>query len=185
MRIPGMNDNFKKKAWISFGVIFLSIAIASGTLYYFSNDLTAQTSKVVTDKALATEQQNAVGNLALLKAAEPQAKVYSAAIKQLLPDQYGVVGFGPWLDKVAQKYSVTDKFLFQGTPVQPTASSPGTYGFTLDVQGSPNNIELFLKDIESQSVGFLLNIVSFDLTNNQSSDNTGGHFSAQGVVFFR
>jgi hypothetical protein len=179
-----MNDNFKKKTWVSLGIIVGSIIIASLAFYYFSNDLSLQVNKIIADRQAVSGQNYDLNSLALLKSDEPEAEVYTAQMNQLLPDQYGIVNFNSWLTKTASTYGVMVSSAFSGSgnpTTQPTLSSAGTIGFSLSVQGPVGSIAPFLKYIESDSTGFLLTLTSFDYTNDLGEEKV----NAQGILFFR
>jgi hypothetical protein len=176
-----MNNKFKKSAWISFGIIFVSIVIASGVFYYFSADLKLQADKVTRDRGILSDQNSALSNFAELKKDSTQAEVYAAAMNRLLPDQNGLVGFGGWLDQIAKKYQVTDTFSFEGGTNPAAGANPGTVNFSLESEGTISNIGQFVKDIESQSTGYLFSLNTFDLDNN----NGAAKLTAQGTLFFQ
>jgi hypothetical protein len=116
-----------------------------------------------------------------LETTAPEAALYEAAMEKLLPDQYGLVDFGPWLTKLGNQYGVTASFSFQGNPSAPPAGTLGSAPFSLTAQGdSIQSLTNFLKDIESQAPGYLLSISSFDLSNSANPSLT-----AQGTLFFR
>jgi len=177
-----IKENFKKKLWISFGIILGAIIIASVALYILSGDLDVQAKAIVADRAQIETQDEALSNLANLKASAPQAATYQAAINQLLPGQYGLVDFGQWLTARGQLYGVSATFSFQGNPPAPAPGDLGTAPFSLTAQGpSIASLDDFLKDIETEAPGFLLSINSFTVTNNGSSPS----LTAQGVLFFQ
>jgi hypothetical protein len=176
-----MKENFKRKLWIGFGIVFGSIVIASVALYFLSGDLNAQAAAIFAQKTSDQSQTQAVANLATLKSTAPAAARYEAAMERLLPDQFGLVGFGQWLDQVGSQYGVTATFSFQGNPSTPAPGTLGSAPFSLTAQGSSiQGLTAFLENIESQAPGFLLSISSFDLTGGANPSLT-----AQGVLFFR
>lgn len=179
-----MKDNFARKAWISLLIILGSIIVASVVLYYFSNDIAFQASKIASERKAVNGQNSALGSLASLKSDAPKADAYAVAINQLLPDQYGIVNFSSWLDAIAKKYNVTVTLSLSGSGVpsaQPTPSSPGTVDFSFTASGSTGNVTQFLKDAEMESSGFLFNLGSFDYTTEASSEKV----NAQGTLFFK
>jgi hypothetical protein len=176
-----MNTNFKKKAWISFAIIFVSIIAATGAIYYFSGDLAFQSGTVISDSQTVADQNNALSNFALLKGEASAAESYEAAISQLLPDQYGVITFSTWLASIAKKYGSTISSNMTGAAVAPVGSQPGTIAFSFTLQGPNGSAAAFLKDIEKQEAGFLFEINTFNFTNT----NSGEELDAQGTLFFR
>ena len=166
------------------GIVLGSIIIASGALYYFSGDLTAQASKIIAEKQSVSQQNDELSNLALLKKNQRLANAYGVAINQLLPDQYGIVNFQPWLTTIAKKYNVTVTSAFQGdgTPTSaPTPSAPGTILFSISIQGPIGSTVNFLHDIELNESGYLFTLSTFDYT----SDSSGEKINAQGTLFFK
>lgn len=156
--------------------------IASVALYILSGDLDVQAKAIVADRAEIAQQDEALSDLASLKAAAPQAATYEAAINQLLPGQYGLVDFGKWLTARGQLYGVSASFSFQGNPPAPAPGVLGTAPFSLTAQGpSITSLTDFLEDIETKAPGFLLSFNSFTVTNNGSSPS----LTAQGVLFFQ
>jgi hypothetical protein len=176
-----MKMNFKQKIWLDAGLILGSIAVAAVAVYFLSNDLNVQANKVISNKESLSGQNNSVEELALLKSQLPQAASYTAAMENLLPDQYGLINFGPWLNAIAARYNVVATYAFLNNPTLASVSAPGTMGFSLSVQGPQGSVDKFLKDIESQSAGFLLTLSSFDFTAN----STGESLNAQGILFFQ
>jgi hypothetical protein len=179
-----MKDNFKKKTWISLGIILGSIIIASAAFYYFSGDLATQANKITLERQSVSGENNALDSLALLKGDESKAEVYTAQMNQLLPDQYGIVNFNSWLVKTGASYgvSVSSAFVGSGNPsAQATAATPGTINFSLSVQGPAGSTTKFIAYLESGSTGYLLTLTSFDYT----SDTSGEKVNAQGILFFR
>ena len=176
-----MKRSFKAQLWISFGVIFVAIVLATVGMYFFSNDLTAQADKIVADRTLIAQQTAVLGVLAELKHDAPRAAQYAVAMGTLLPKHDDLIGFSGWLNSIAQAHKVSSSFSFRGDNVSASPSSPGTDGFTISVQGSAENLVAFLKDLETQAPGFLLVVDSFDL----SSTGTDYRTVLQGRLFSR
>jgi hypothetical protein len=177
-----MNAAFNRQLWISLGIIFGSIIVASITIYIFSGNITSAANKIILQRTLVEQQTDALANLAKLKADAPQAERYQVAINQLLPKQYGLVGFREWLDQRSRVHSVSANFSFQGDPTLAGDTTPGSAGFTLSVQASSiSTLVSFLKDLESQAPGFLLALNTFDLTNDGSNVGLNG----RGALFFQ
>ena len=176
-----MKVNFKKQLWISFGIIFGAIAVASIALYFLSSDLDAQAAKIISDKTLVAQRAAIVGVLASLKSNAVQATQYADAMNKLLPSHDELIGFPQWIASVSQAHNVSVSVVFRGDNTTATNSTPGSDGFSLSATGAAADIVAFLNDLEARSPGFLLAIDSFDLTNNASSYQ----LSVQGRVFSR
>lgn len=176
-----MKDKFTKQLWISFGIIFGSIIAAAAGLYVLSGSLDTSVAKIVRTRTLLATQAAAVGSLAELKKDAPVAQQYQNAINQLLPDQYGLIGFNSWISGIASNHSVSATVSFQGNPVIPSAGTPGTAAFSMTVTGPISNVTAFIQDIETQEPAYLLSLSSFDLTD----DGTTATFTGQGNLYFQ
>jgi hypothetical protein len=176
-----MKDKFKKQLLISFGLILGSGIAAAIGLNFLSGNLHASAEKIIQERAGLSAETMALGSLADLKRDAPLAAQYQAAINKLLPDQYHLIGFGQWLNGIAQHHSVSANVSFQGTPTPPSAGAAGTAIFSISTTGSASDVIAFLKDIETQEPAFLLSINSFDLT----SDGTTVNVTGQGTLYFQ
>ena len=176
-----MKSNFKQSLWVSFGVIFGTILVASAALYFLSTDLAAQAEKIITDKALIAEQTGALDILASLKSDAMQAAPYAAAMGKLLPPHDELIGFPQWLTALGQAHNVSVSAAFQGNNVPVTDSAPGNDSFSMNASGASADLITFLRDLETRVPGFLLAIDTFDL------GNTGPSYqlSAPGRLFSR
>lgn len=171
----------KKRLWVSFGIIFGTIIVASAAVYYYAGEVHDEAGKIVVDRTLIAQQEAALSNLAALKQDAPKAAQYEAAINQLVPDQYTLITFSKWLTTIAQKYNVTAGSSFGGNPSNPGAGTPGVESFSLQAQGNQNDMVKFLQDIETESAGFLLSIDGFDFT----TDGANSRITANGRLFFQ
>lgn len=176
-----MKNNLKKQLWISFSLVLATLIIASVALYYIAGDIAVKADKIVSDRTLIDQQTGAIAVLTNLKAQEPQAMSYEAAMENLLPTQDGLIGFGDWLNGIAATNQVSANFSFQENATLATANTPGDTGVSLSVSGPISNIENFLEDVESSSPGFLVSIDSFDL----SQSNGSYQLTAQGDTYSR
>jgi hypothetical protein len=173
--------NFKRQLIISFCIIVASVVAATVALYFVSGDIAAQVDKIQADRALIDQDTGALDVVSDLKEQLPQAVAYQNAIDQLLPTQDGLIGLGDWLNTIASAHQVTATVSFTGNLVPPTLAVPGESAFSLTVDGPLDDVVAFLSDIETKSSGFLLQISSFDVV-----DNNGSYqLTAQGNVFFR
>ena len=176
-----MATTLKRHLIISFSVIIVSVIIATCVLYILSDNIAAQVTKVQADRALVSEQTDALDVLSDLTEQAPQAAAYQSAIDQLLPDQDGLLTFQEWLANIASSHQVSANATFAGNPSLANGSQAGQSNFSLEVDGSVDNIIAFLDDIEAKSPGFLVQLSSFNLV----TSNGSYKFTAPGVVFFR
>lgn len=176
-----VKDRFIKKLWISFGVIVASIIIAVGVMYYFSGSLSKQAEAIVADRTAVQEQTSAVADLANLELGAAQAAQYQAAMTQLLPSQYELVGFAQWFAHEGAAYNVTANASLQGAPIQPQGGTPGTASFTFSVDGPLSAVTAFMNFATTKSSGFLLSFNSFTI----STDAAGYNVTGQGTLFFQ
>jgi Tfp pilus assembly protein PilO len=172
---------FARQLWISFGIIAGSVAIAAGTLAFFSRDISAQADAIVSDRATVRSKTDALANLAQLESEAPQAAQYQSAIVQLLPDQSGLVTFTQWIAQLGTNYDVTANAVFGGSVVPSAGTTPGTAQFSFNIEGSPENIAAFLNGMDAKSTGFLVTLTSFAVTGDGSNETMTG----QGTLFFR
>jgi hypothetical protein len=174
-------ERFARQLWISLGIIVGSIALAAGLLAFFSGDISAQADAIVGDRVTVQNKTDALANLAQLESEAPQAARYQSAMNQLSPDQYGLVTFTQWIAQLGAKYDVTTNAAFQGSVVPSAGTTPGTAQFSFSVEGSPENIAAFLDGMNAKSTGFLVTLISFNVTGSGSNENMTG----QGILFFR
>jgi hypothetical protein len=173
--------NLSRRLWISLGVIGASIAIAVFAIVYFAGDITLKGNAVVAARANVDDQIQDVANLANLEQDAKKAQGYEAAIEALLPDQYGLVNFGPWFTSTGEQYGVTANATLQGTATPSQGPVPGNIAFTFTAQGAPSSIEAFLDAVSEKAPGFVVAITTFDVT----GDGSGYQVSGDGTVFSR
>ncbi len=176
-----MHDSFKVRFWIGTVVIVCSIVAAFVAFSYFSGAISAEADQIVMAKTKAGNDASSLSSLASLEAAAPQAAQYDAAIKQLIPDQSGLLTFSVWMAQVASRFQVNSTVSYQGTPVPPSGNMPGNAGFTLSAQGPEGSMIPFLDYLATQAPGFIVSFTSVDFTN----DHTQETVTAQGVTYFR
>lgn len=176
-----MKDNFKRHLWINIGIIFGSMLIAMAALYFLSNDLSSKADKITSDWVVVGTQTVALSNLASLKHYAPIAAGYEVAMDKLLPDQYTLLSFGPWLNDLGAKYGVTTHFSLGSSITPSTATTAGSANFSAQAAGSSASLTSFMKELELEAPGFLLQISSFDFTDNGSSSQV----TVQGELFFQ
>ena len=177
-----MAPHLHRQLWISFSIIVAGVLVAAIAFYFLTGDIAAATARIAADRALIYKQTGALGIVAQLKQEAPRAAAYQAAMDKLLPAQDGLIGFNQWLSGIAAQHQVTASASFQSNTTPPSGATPGQTGFSLSASGGINNLIAFLADTESSKPpGFLLQVTSFDLT------NQGGNYqlTGQGNLFFR
>lgn len=173
--------NFKKSLFVSIGIILAAIIAASGALYFFSNDLSGKTDKILSDKTMITERSAAVASLAQLKHDAPIAAAYTDAVNKLLPTHDDLIGFPNWIDGLAQAHNVGITVAFTGSNVPANGNLPGTDSFSLTATGALADLAAFLEDIELHAQNFIATIDTFNVVSSGSSYS----LSLQGKVFSR
>ncbi len=179
-----MNTQFNRRLWVSVAIIFGSIIVASGVLFYMAGDIFTNVANITAARNLILQQTDAVATVAELDQNAAGAAPYQAAMDQLLPTQDGLIGFSGWMQKIgdADQVAVTTTFNPNSIPGDALVDSQdvSALGFSVQVQGSLAAIAAFMKDIQSQP-GFFVRIDSFDVAGNGASDA----LVARGDVFFR
>ncbi len=181
-----MATDIRRQWWISIGVIAGSIAAAAITLYFLSGSIAAIADKIVADRSLINQQTGALAALAQLREQASQAAVDQAAMNALLPGQDALIGFAPWISKIASADGVSAQATFGSDVGNGSVSAPGAFGaknmpFSLAASGPISNMVSFLDDIEVRQPGFLIQLTSFDLTYQSGAYQLNG----QGQVFYR
>ncbi len=176
-----MHDGFKVRFWIGAGVIVSSIVAALVAFSYFSGAISAEADQIVMAKTKAGNDASSLASLASLETAAPQAAQYDVAIKQLIPDQSGLLGFSAWMGQAAARFQVNATVSYQGNPTLPSGDTPGNTGFTLTAQGSGGSMVPFLDYIAAKAPGFIISFTSVDFTNDRNQETV----TAQGIAYFR
>jgi len=176
-----MHLNLRRQLWTSLSIIVGSIIAVTIGLNILSGDITILAGKISSDRSLIDQQTGILAILASLKAQEPQAAVYQSAMDGLLPTQDGLIDFTSWIADAAKADGVSAQVAFQGAVTPGTGVTPGNAGFSFTVTGPLNAISAFLSDIETKKTGFIIQINSYDL----SDQNEGYQLTGQGSTFFR
>ena len=176
-----MTLNFKRQVWIYIGIIGASILVFLGVIFFLENKIEQSVATITKDENAMAEQNAAVSIFANLKLSVTDARRYEAAMNKLLVTQDNLISFPSQVDDLGRTTGVATKFSFSGDPVPGTATTTGSYGFTLGVTGPPDSIVNFLKNLEITSPVLLSRIESFDLVQNDPNDT----LSANGTLFFK
>ncbi len=175
------HDGYNGRLWLGVAILFVSVVAAVIAFFYFSGAIGAQADQIAIAKLKASNDANALANLASLEGAAPQAAQYDAAIHQLIPDQSGLIAFNTWMGQVASQYQVNASVAFTGDPTPSVGSTPGSVTFNMTAQGPAGSIIPFLDYLTTRAPGFIVSFTSIDFTNTQTQES----FTAQGVTYFR
>ena len=176
-----MFDDFRREVLVGIIVITGSIFIFGAGFYFFSKSLRADAQYIAEDRLLIAESSAILASFAELKRDASLAVRYEKAMERLLVPKDHLIDFPRWLEGLARVRQVGLNFSFSGSEVGPQEDYPGYINFSLDVTGNFDAIAAFLKDAESQSVRFLLNLDTFDVTRGGS----GYRVFSRGRVFFK
>ncbi len=166
---------------MSFSIIFGSVVIATVALYYVTGMVAASAAKISADRTTIQKQSGNLAILANLKAQEPQAETYQAAMNQLMPTEDNLIVFSQWVNTIAANHQVVATVSLQGTTGEPAGSTPGISAFSIDASGAQSDLLAFLQDMELKTPGFFVQLTSFDLIDNNPTYELKG----QGQLFFR
>lgn len=152
-----------------------------GIIGWLALDIEAQAGRIAEDRILLRDRTASVAALAELKMRAPQALAYEQKLNAFLPAQEQLLDFPRTLDNLARVRQVALNFAFQGGQTAPQGDTPGSVGFSLDITGTFEDIQGFLKDVELEPPRFLAAFDSFDVM--RSGEDY--RFLGQGRVFFK
>jgi hypothetical protein len=174
-----MEIDLRRQLVISLSIIVGSAIVAFIALYYMMGNISATADTIVKDKALGDQQTGALAIVAALAQEAPQAATYKAAMDKLIGGQDTLIGFNQWITNIANSHQVTATVGFGASDA--TQVGLAQMHFSLSASGGLNNVVAFLNDIEMKSSGFLIQLTSFTMTNN----NGNYQVNSQGVVFYK
>jgi len=176
-----MHDHFQRSVIIGLAIIVGALLVFTAAFYFVSQDLSYQADKITEARGYISERTRALESLASLKEDLAQADVYKQAMDRILVTQDQLIDFPRWLDSLARGRQVALSFSFAGDPVPSQGKAPGYVNFTFSVEGSFDELVAFMKDVEFQAPGFLVDLESVNL------DMVGSDYkiSSGGKVFFR
>ena len=154
-----MFPNFKRQVIVSAAIIGGSLVVFGIAFWQLDVTLSSQTAEIIRSRDLITGRTAAVVVLSELKNIAPQVTPYERAMNVLLPVPEQLLDFPRYLDGLAKLHNVTMSFSFQES--RPSEeNSPGFTVFTLNAGGDERSVLSFLREIESPTARFLVNIGS-------------------------
>jgi hypothetical protein len=131
--------------------------------------------------ATIAEQTQALEVFTDLKRDAPLAEEYQEKLAVLLPKKEELLGITRAIDAIARTRNVTFKFSFSGGESPGSSGVAGNISFSIEAEGSYENVRDFLTDLESKSTRF---VMMFD--NITFKTISGGYrVNVQGKTFFR
>jgi Tfp pilus assembly protein PilO len=176
-----MDNRFKREIWLGVGIILGSIIIFLVSSTLFSDRMAASSQKISSTRMEIAKRTDLIVNLANIKNTSAEAEIYQQKMNSLLPSQEQLLNFPQALGALATAHGVTFSFSFRGTLTLPTALTPGVAGFSMDTNGTLDQLKIFLNDIEAKASRFMLSVDTFDL----SQTATAYSMSIQGRSFFQ
>ena len=176
-----MEKTFKKDLLTGLAVIFGSLLLASGALYWLSGDIGERTSRIIDKRGLINQQSGLADTIAILKTGKTEADKYSLVLNRLVPGKDDLFTFSKWIDNFSKNYGIGINFAFAGGETEPTSESLGFAPFTLSLSGPLDRIESFLRDLESRADSFLVGFDSYSVRANDDSYNV----SVAGKVYYK
>ncbi|MEK7181267.1 MAG: hypothetical protein AAB738_02970 [Patescibacteria group bacterium] len=177
-----MSGDFKHQLWITLGVFLGVILLFGGGLLALEAKVSSRVGEITNQRGLIQQASTLTETLANLKNEKQVAGGYSKSLEQLVTNRDDlVVGFSRWLESEAKLYSVGASFNFEGSEVSPTADSFGYARLSLKLSGPLTSVASFLKHLERESMRFLMNFESFNISQNQNDYSV----SVAGLVYFK
>ena len=171
-----------KSLKISLAIIIGSFLVFAGAFYWASKEIETIALNIVEEKALISQSSNLAEALAVLKRDSSEADAYKKSIDLLVPSKDQLfVDLLNWLKTQGKAYGVNASFDFQGNEVEPSDNSLGRVGFAMRIDGKLEDIVRFFKNLEIQSIRFLMSFDNFSI----SRDGGIYRMSTGGYVFFR
>ena len=177
-----MDKSFKLNVWIGVGIIAGGILLFFLLGAYLSGRIEGKSDAIAADRLVIAKRAELFANLAELKNRSAEVAKYRQKIDALLPSKDQLFSFPQTLNGLAIIHKISLNFSFKGAPIPPKTDFPGTANFSMDMNGSLENIALFLDDVEINATRFLIGVDSFDLVN---ISGTEYRLSAQARVFFK
>ena len=158
-----MEKTFKKDILIGLAVIFGSLLLATGALFWLSRDINDRVGKIIDKRGLITQQTGLADTIATLKTGKAEADRYLSALGSLVPQKDDLFTFPKWVDGFSKNYGIGMNFAFSGGETEPSEDTLGFAPFTLTLSGPLNRIQVFLTDLESRANQFLVGIDSYSV----------------------
>lgn len=173
-------NSFQKQMGMAILIAFSAIALVIVLTQFVGSHLKGSADKILQQKIDLAFRIQATDQLTSLKADSDKARPFFATLNGILPLKDDLINFGQSLIQLGKNNKIDLGFTFGGE-ILPKGGLPGSISFSINGNGSYENFQKFLKDIESSSYFVKLN--STDLVR-QAGANT---FSiiAEGQVFYQ
>jgi hypothetical protein len=175
-----MQAEFKKKLWVSVGVIVLSFALFAAATWQLTGNISGRVANIAKKRMTLQEQVNLIQTLAQFKSVDAQATDYESKLSSILPGREQLLDFPKWLNAVADDRNVRISFAFQGD--NPTAGTGlGAIAFRLSVSGNVQDITNFFADMETNKPRFIVQLGTMDI----SQSGSDYQVSVTGMVYYQ
>jgi hypothetical protein len=174
-------DHFKRQLGISIAVIVGTVVIATVALYFLTENI-EETARAIGMARAQTASENAeLQDLASLEQNAGSAASYQAAMDKLLASQAALITFPAQVESLSRAHAVSTSFSFDGSPLPPATSTPGSITFSLNVSGPIAGVISFMKDFESAAPVLLSSLDAANVTGSGSSYT----LTVRGTVYFK
>lgn len=153
---------------ISAGVIGTALVLTGFGMYALAGRLGDESDRIAKDRKLVSERSAVIEVLNDLKNIAPETDPYQRALDALLPDEEQLLGFPKYLDGLARVFRLSLTFGFRVSQ-NSGSSAGGSVPFDASIVGSIDDIEGFLRNIETGSTRFLMAVDGFSLGGEGSS----------------
>ncbi len=162
-------------------MIIASIAMFWGAFYWLDHDLKKQTAAITEARYSIRRNAGLLETLANLKNLLPRVKLYEGKLNNLIHTRDELIDFPRYLEDLARRHNLAMNFSFQGVAAPAEAEQAGSQNFSLDISGSYDALERFLKELELTSVRYVAQLDNLDV----SRQSEGYRILTRGRVFFR
>ena len=176
-----MTPSFRRYLIVSITILLGSVAVCIALFLFLSNDLAVQAHAIAANRNTVEESAQALTLGTALARRAGEASHVLTAMNNLLPSKDALLEFPKWMSGIARGHNVVVRFSFQGDTTNPTATDPGSIGFSIDASGSHSDLSAFLEEVEAKSTSFLVTFSSL----NFRKDSATYRASAHGKVFFQ
>ncbi|TSC95740.1 MAG: hypothetical protein Athens071426_425 [Parcubacteria group bacterium Athens0714_26] len=160
-------------------VVYLAVAlILIVFLLFIQGDINNKATKIIQQRQVLFLKLQSLDSLVALRLQSQEVQPYNSLLDNILPSSDYATDFSKDLASFAKKDKLGFGFVF-GDQTPSTAESPGWINFRSALQGSMDNFDDFLKNIEDSR--YFVNLSSLDLT----KKNGDFEIVVNGKVFLR